>query len=58
MKDYPINDIINLAVTGHASTGKTMLCESILLNANKIRKMGSGLFTFNFYFNDLVEEVP
>ena len=39
MKDYSTNSIINLAVSGHASTGKTMLCEAILLNAKKIRKM-------------------
>ena len=40
MKDYSTDNIINLAISGHASTGKTMLCESILLNAKKIRKMG------------------
>ena len=40
MKDYSIDNIINLAVSGHASTGKTMLCESILFNAKKIRNMG------------------
>ena len=41
MKDYSTNSIINLSVAGHASTGKTMLCESILLNAKKIRTMGN-----------------
>ena len=41
MKDYSANSIINLCIAGHASTGKTMLSESILLNANKIRKMGN-----------------
>ena len=40
MKDYSTNSIINLTVSGHASTGKTMLCESILFNAKKTRKMG------------------
>ena len=40
MKDYSTNNIINLAVCGHAATGKTMLCESILFNAKKIRKLG------------------
>jgi len=40
MKDYSTNNIINLAVSGHASTGKTMLCEAILMNAKKTRKMG------------------
>ena len=41
MKDYSGNNIINLTIAGHASTGKTMLSESILLNAKKIRKLGS-----------------
>ena len=51
MKDYSTNSIINLAVSGHASTGKTMLCEAILLNAKKIRKMGdiSGKTTVSDY---------
>ena len=41
MKDYSGNNIINLTIAGHASTGKTMLSESILFNAKKIRKLGS-----------------
>jgi len=41
MKDYSGNNIINLTVAGHASTGKTMLSEAILFNAKKIRKLGS-----------------
>ena len=41
MKEYSENNIINLAVAGHAATGKTMLSESMLFNSKKIRKMGS-----------------
>ncbi len=41
MKDYSSDNIINMTVAGHSTTGKTMLCEAILLNAKKIRKMGS-----------------
>ena len=33
---YSGDNIINLAVAGHAATGKTMLSESILFNAKKI----------------------
>ena len=40
MKDYSGNNIINITIAGHASTGKTMLSEAILFNAKKIRKMG------------------
>ena len=32
MKDHKLNDIRNLAVVGHASAGKTTLCEAMLAN--------------------------
>ena len=32
MKDHKLNDIRNLAVVGHASAGKTTLCEAKLAN--------------------------
>ena len=41
MKSYTADNIINIAVTGHAGTGKTILSESILFNSNTIRTMGS-----------------
>ena len=41
MKNYTTDNIINIAITGHASTGKTILSESMLLNAGSIHKMGS-----------------
>ena len=41
MKSYTADNIINLAITGHAGTGKTILSESILLNSNAIRSMGN-----------------
>ena len=30
MKNYSTENIINLAITGHASTGKTMLAEAMV----------------------------
>jgi elongation factor G len=41
MKDYRAPDIRNIAVTGHASTGKTLLCEAMLVCAGKIARPGS-----------------
>ena len=41
MKSYTADNIINIAVTGHAGTGKTILSESMLFNSNAIRTMGS-----------------
>ena len=41
MKNYSTENIINLALTGHASTGKTMFAEAMLANAGMINKMGS-----------------
>ena len=33
MKEYSTKNIINLALVGHSSSGKTILTESMLLNA-------------------------
>ena len=41
MKNYTTDNIINIALTGHASTGKTILTESMMLNAGFIHKMGT-----------------
>ena len=41
MKDHKLNEIRNFAVVGHASSGKTMLCEAMLANAGRISRMGS-----------------
>lgn len=41
MKSYSAADIRNFAVVGHASSGKTMLCESMLLCSGQIGRMGS-----------------
>lgn len=41
MKDYQAADIRNFAVVGHASSGKTMLCEAMLACAGVINRMGS-----------------
>ena len=41
MKDYSTENIINIAITGHATTGKTILSEAMACNAGVIHKMGS-----------------
>lgn len=41
MKDFRAPEIRNFAVTGHASTGKTLLCEAMLVCAGKINRAGS-----------------
>src|ERR1041385_9152750 len=41
MKEYQAADIRNFAVVGHASSGKTMLCEAMLACAGVINRMGS-----------------
>jgi len=41
MKDYSTENIINIAITGHATTGKTILSEAMACNAGIVRKMGS-----------------
>src|SRR5215469_5173640 len=40
MKTYPPADIRNFAIVGHASSGKTMLSEAMLLCAGVITRMG------------------
>ncbi len=41
MKDYTAPDLRNFAVLGHASAGKTMLCEAMLACAGRIGRMGN-----------------
>ena len=41
MKNYSTENIINIALTGHATTGKTVLAESMVYNAGKVNKMGT-----------------
>lgn len=41
MKDFRAPEIRNFAVTGHASTGKTLLCEAMLVCAGKINRAGT-----------------
>lgn len=41
MKDHKLNDIRNLAVVGHASSGKTTLCEAMLANSGLLKRMGT-----------------
>jgi elongation factor G len=41
MKDFRAPEIRNFAVTGHTSTGKTLLCEAMLVCAGKINRAGS-----------------
>jgi len=41
MKNYTTDNIINIALSGHASTGKTTLAEAMMLNGGAIHKMGN-----------------
>ncbi len=41
MKDYRAPEIRNFAVTGHAGTGKTLLCEAMLVCVGKLSRPGS-----------------
>ncbi len=41
MKNYTSSDIRNCAIVGHASSGKTMLTESMLASAGVITRLGS-----------------
>lgn len=41
MKDHQLSDIRNVAVVGHASAGKTSLCEAMLATTGRIKRMGS-----------------
>ena len=41
MKEYSSENIINIILSGHASSGKTMFAEAMLFSAKKIHKMGS-----------------
>lgn len=41
MKEYQAADIRNFAVVGHATCGKTMLCEAMLACAGVINRMGN-----------------
>ncbi|NNC86929.1 MAG: elongation factor G [Akkermansiaceae bacterium] len=41
MKDHQLHEIRNFAVLGHASAGKTTLCEAILATTGRIKRMGT-----------------
>lgn len=41
MKDFRAPDIRNFAVVGHATTGKTVLCEAMLVCAGRIQRAGT-----------------
>jgi elongation factor G len=41
MKTYPTSDIRNIAIVGHASSGKTMLSEAMLACGGVINRLGS-----------------
>ena len=41
MKNYTTDNIINIALAGHATTGKTTLAEAIMCNGGSIHKMGN-----------------
>jgi len=41
MKEYTSPELRNFAVVGHASSGKTMLCEAMMACSGKIGRLGS-----------------
>ena len=41
MKVYQAVDIRNIAVVGHGDSGKTILCEAMLLCGGQINRIGS-----------------
>ncbi|MBN2068041.1 MAG: elongation factor G [Opitutales bacterium] len=41
MKSYEPADIRNFAIVGHQASGKTMLCEAMLLTSGKINRLGN-----------------
>ncbi len=41
MKDFRAPDIHNFAVVGHATTGKTLLCEAMLVCAGRVQRAGT-----------------
>lgn len=41
MKEYSSQDLRSFAVVGHASSGKTMLCEAMLLCAGRLGRLGN-----------------
>lgn len=54
MKEYQSEEIRNFALLGHASSGKTMLSEAILVNAGILGRLGSvaGGSTFSDYTDE------
>ena len=40
MQDYTPNNICNIGLVGHSGSGKTVLCDTILFNANAVRSIG------------------
>ncbi|MEE9189527.1 MAG: elongation factor G [Candidatus Neomarinimicrobiota bacterium] len=41
MKEYQSHEMRNFAVVGHGDSGKTVLCEAMLVNAGAINRIGS-----------------
>ncbi|MFQ6610183.1 MAG: elongation factor G [Fidelibacterota bacterium] len=41
MKEYKTENIINFALCGHSTTGKTTLAEALLFNAGEIKRLGT-----------------
>ena len=60
MKEYQAADIRNFAVVGHASSGKTMLCEAMLACAGVINRMGSiaaGTTTSDYHVSEINRQI-
>ena len=60
MKEYSSGNIINIILSGHASSGKTIFAEAMLYSAKKIHKMGSidaGTTTSDFRELEKIQQV-
>lgn len=60
MKDYQSQDLRSFAVVGHASSGKTMLCEAMLLCAGRIGRLGniaSGTTTSDYHPSEKLHQI-
>ena len=40
MQDYTPKNICNIGLVGHSGSGKSVLCDAILFNANTVRSLG------------------
>lgn len=60
MKEYPSQDLRSFAVLGHASSGKTVLCEAMLACSGRIGRMGtipSGTTVSDYHPSEKIHQI-